>query len=286
MWLFLGLFSGFTDAVGNVFVKRNTKTFDPLVVAWALTAYSLVVLIPLMFVKGIPSLDEVFWLAFSLRTVLDVVATILFVKALKYTDLSLSLPLLSLTPLLLLFTGLIINGDFPGPAGVIGVLLITIGTYWLYFNRRDKFYQPFLAIYQNKGARMMLAVAVLWSITSPLHRVAILHSNAYFYTGFGVLAITVILTPIAIRTDRQAFGLSLNPQNISKLAPAGLITGISVLTQMIGLGIASAVLIQSLKRTSIIFSSIMGGVFFDEPIKKRILPICLAVLGVILISLS
>ena len=162
MWLLLGLLSGFTDAVRNVLAKHNTNTFDSLVVTWALATYSLVILIPLMFVKGIPSLDETFWLALSARTALDVTAGILYVKALKYTDLSLSLPLLSLTPLFVLFTGLIINHDFPGPAGVAGVIAIVVGAYWLYFNRKQKFYQPFLAIYQDKGARMMLGVAVLW----------------------------------------------------------------------------------------------------------------------------
>lgn len=286
MWLLLGLLSGFTDAVRNVLAKHNTNTYNSLVVTWAITTYSLIILIPLMFVKGIPSLDGIFWLALSARTVLDVIATILYVKALKYTDLSLSLPLLSLTPLLLLFTGLLINHEFPGPTGVGGVVAIVVGTYSLYFTRKEKFYQPFLALYQNKGARMMLGVAVLWSITSPLHRLAILHSNPYFYTGFGTLVIAAIFTLMILVSDRKGLKSSLKPKNVSKLAPAGLIGGVSVLAQMIGLSIAPAVLIQSLKRTSIIFSSIMGGVFFGEPLKKRIAPICLMVFGVILISLS
>ena len=45
MWILLGLISAFTDAFANVLAKYNTKTFDPMVVAWAWTAYSLIILI-------------------------------------------------------------------------------------------------------------------------------------------------------------------------------------------------------------------------------------------------
>src|SRR3990167_6486225 len=286
MWILLGLISAFTDAFANVLAKYNTKTFDPMVVAWAWTAYSLIILIPVMFLVGIPPLDATFWLAFTIRTVLDVTALILYVKALKYTDLSLSLPLLSLTPLFLLFTGLVINGDFPGPAGVVGVAAILVGTYWLYSSGKGSFYRPFLAIYQNKGAFLMLIVAVLWGFTAPLHKVAITHSNAYFYTAFGSLVVALILTPLAAWSNRQDFQKALRFKNFTKVAPVGVVGGISVLTQMIAQGMAAAMLVLSVKRTSIVFSSLMGGYFFGEPLKKRIVPICLMVLGVVLISLS
>ena len=286
MWIFYGLLSALSDAVRNVLAKQNTEDFDPLVVTWTLTAYSLIILIPLMFVKGIPSLDGTFWLALSIRTVLDVIATILYVRALKYTDLSLSLPLLSLTPLFLLLTGWIINGDFPNAVGVAGVIAIVVGTYFLYYSRDNKFYQPFAAIYKDRGARMMLAVAVIWGVTTPLHKVAILHSNPYFYTGFGVLVIAICLTPLAMWANMKDFKRSIQLKNLPQVVPAGFAGGVSILSQMIGQSIAPAVLILSLKRTSIIFSSLMGGIFFGEPIRKRMVPIFLMVLGVILISIS
>ena len=280
------MISAFTDASANVLAKRNTKTFDPMVVTWALAAYSLIILLPVLFIVGIPTLDTTFWLAFTIRTILDVTALILYIRALKYTDLSLSLPLLGLTPLFLLFTGFAINRDFPGPAGVAGVVAILVGTYWLYSSGKGSFFQPFSAIYQNKGALMMLIVAVLWAFTTPLHKVAIIHSNAYFYAAFGQLTIVLVLTPLAVWSNGRDFHKALRFKNFSKVAPVGVVSGISILTQMIAQGMAAAVLVLSVKRTSIVFSSIMGGVFFYEPIKKRIIPITLMVVGVILISLS
>lgn len=286
MWILLGLFSAFSDASKNVLAKHNVKSFDSLVISWAWVTYSLIILIPVLIFNGIPNLDGTFWMAFSVRTVLDVIALILYVNALKHTDLSLSLPMLALTPLFLLFTGLAINHEFPKPLGLIGVGGIVLGTYLLNFKKKEKFYQPFVAIYENKGAFMMLCVAIIWGLTGSLHKLAILHSDPYFYTAFGALALAVIFTPLAIFSNKQDFTRALNPKNLPRIVPVGILEGLTVLSQMIGQSIALTVFIISLKRTSIIFSSIMGWLFFKEPIKQRLIPICLMVAGVILISLS
>lgn len=286
MWIFLGLISAFSDASKNVLAKHNTKSFDSLVISWAWVTYSLIILIPIMLLKGIPNLDGLFWIAFTARTVLEVIAVILYVNSLKTTDLSLSLPMLALTPLFLLFTGLAINHEFPKPFGLIGVGAIVLGTYLLNFKKNERFYQPFLAIYQNKGVFMMFLVAIIWGITGSLHKLAILHSNPYFYAAFGALVLAIIFTPLAIWSNKQDFMKALRPESLPKIAPVGILEGLTVLTQMIGQSIALTVFIISLKRTSIIFSSIMGWLFFKEPIKQRIVPICLMVAGVILILLS
>jgi len=286
MWIVLGLISAFSDAAKNTLAKHNAKSFDSLVVTWAWVTYSLILLLPLMFFKGVPRLDSTFWTSFVARIILDVISLILYVKALKQTDLSLSLPMLALTPFFLLITGFVINHEFPQPIGLIGVGAIILGTYLLNFKRNEKIYQPFVAIYQNKGTFMMLWVAVLWGITGSLHKLAILHSNPYFYTAFGALILAIIFTPLAIWSNKQDFIRSLNPKNLQYIIPVGLLDGVSVLCQMIGQSIALTVFVVSLKRMSIVFSSAMGWFFFKEPIKKRIIPICLMVVGVVLISFS
>lgn len=286
MWILLGLFSAFSDASKNVLAKHNVKSFDPFVVSWAWFFYSLIILLPVLFFRGVPKLDEIFWIAFTARTFLDVLATVLYVNALKHTDLSLSLPMLALTPLFLLLTGLVINQEFPRPLGLIGVGLIVSGTYLLNFKRKEKFYQPFVAIYQNKGAFMMLCVAIIWGLTGSLHKLAILHSDPYFYTAFGMIALAIAFTPLAILSNKGDFKRALNLKNLPKIVPVGIFEGLTVLSQMIGQSVALSVFIISIKRTSIIFSSLMAWLFFKEPIKNRMIPICLMVAGVILILLS
>lgn len=286
MGFILGIISALSDASKNVLIKHNIKKFDPFVVIWASTIYSLVVLVPIMLFKGIPTLDGTFWVAFSIRIFFDALALILYFKSVQLTDLSLSLPMLALTPLFLIFTSAIINNEFPKTLGLFGVSIIICGAYLLNFKRGNSFDQPLLAIYRNKGVLMMLGVAILWSLTSALHKVGISHSNPYFYTGFGAVILVIIFTPLAFWFNKEDFLKSFKLKNLSQIIPVGLLDGASVLSQMIGQSIILTVFIISLKRVSIVFSSIFAWFFFNEPIKERIFPILLMVAGMILIYFS
>jgi drug/metabolite transporter (DMT)-like permease len=287
MWLLFGLLSASTDAGKNVLAKRSTGTFNSIVITWAWVAYSLILLLPLMFWGGIPALDQTFWLAFSARVVLDIISLVLYVEALRRSDLSLTLPMLALTPLFLLGSGLLLNNEWPSTLSLAGVLLIVAGTYFLNFKRGMLHaLEPLQAIYKNTGALMMLAVAIIWGVTGSLHKLAILHSNPYFYTGLGALVIAVILTPLAWWSSHEDFKKAASKEYLPQLLPIGILDGITVLSQFIGQSITLTVLVISLKRTSIIFSSLMGWALFKEDIRTRIAPICVMVLGVILIALG
>jgi len=286
MWIVFSFASALTESVKNIVVKHNTKTFNPLVISWAWFSYSLIILLPVMFVKGIPDLDGTFWFALVSRTILDVIAAVLYTNSIKRTDVSFNIPMLAFTPLFLLFSGLIINKEFPNFLGLLGVTAIILGAYLLNFKKNETIYQPFLAIVKNQGTMMMLGVAVIWGLTGSLHKLAILHSDPYFYAGFGSLVLALTLTPLAATANKNDFYNALKIKNISKLSPVGILNGVSVLTQMIGQSLTLAVFVISVKRTSIIFSAILAWLVFKEPIKYRIFPIILMVTGIILISLS
>jgi drug/metabolite transporter (DMT)-like permease len=287
MWLLFGLAAAGTDAAKNVLAKHNVQNFDSVVVTWAWVFYSLIILIPVMFIKGVPQLDQTFWIAFAVRIVLDFAALLMYVESLKRTDLSLSLPMLALTPLFLLASGFVINGELPTVLGIFGVLLIVAGAYFLNFSSSNRsLFAPLQAITHNSGSLLMLGVAVLWGLTGSIHKLAILHSNPYFYTGLGAVTLAVLFTPLAWYRSKEDFKKSLSREYIFKMIPVGLLDGATVLTQFIGQSISLTVLVISLKRVSIVFSSLMGWYYFKEDIKSRIVPICLMVVGVICIAVS
>jgi drug/metabolite transporter (DMT)-like permease len=287
MWLLLGLFSAATDAGKNVLAKHNTKSFNSIVVTWAWVTYSLFILIPVMFIKGIPQLDMVFWQTFVVRIILDFVSLLMYIEAIKRTDLSLSMPMLALSPLFLLVSGYFLNGEFPSNLALIGVLLIVVGTYFLNFKGRHlPWYEPITCVVQDRGTTLMLGASIIWGITGSLHKLAILHSNPYFYTGLGALTLAVLYTPLAWFASREDFKKSFSREYLPKLVPVGLLDGLTVLSQFVGQSMSLTVLVISLKRTSIIFSSILGWWLFGEKIGKRIVPICMMVAGVVLIAVG
>jgi drug/metabolite transporter (DMT)-like permease len=85
------------DALSKKALDDDT---DPYIVAWVRTGYAapfIAVIIPFI---DIPELDSVFYLVTFLAVPLDIIAVLLYMKAIKLSPLSLTLPFLSLTPYL------------------------------------------------------------------------------------------------------------------------------------------------------------------------------------------
>ncbi|MCK5082452.1 MAG: DMT family transporter, partial [Candidatus Omnitrophica bacterium] len=161
MWIPLILATAFFVSLQDVLGKKIIDRVDPHVVAWGWFFFSLPLLTGCLIIDGIPPLDSLFWKSLIISTVLLTFASILYFKAIKYSDLSIAVPMLAFTPLFLLITSPIILGEFPGFLGIIGVLLIVIGSYVLHLQGRLKnFWDPFKRLIGEKGTRYMLMVAV------------------------------------------------------------------------------------------------------------------------------
>jgi uncharacterized membrane protein len=75
--------------------------------------------------------------------------------------------------------------------------------------------------------------------------------------------------------------------NTSLLAPIGIASGFSIVFQMIAISMTIVPNVLAVKRTSTIFGTIWGKLFFkEEKIKERLTGTIIMVLGVVLIALG
>ena len=179
-----------------------------------------------MFIQGIPTLDQTFWIVVVLRTVLDAFAVVLYMRAIKFADLSLAVPMLALTPVFLVAIEFLVTGGAPSKGGFLGILFIVLGAYFLNKEKGQKFFDPFRAIVANHGVFLMLIVAALWGVTGLLHRIGIAHSNSFFYGGVGEIALVLALTPVALWWNRAGVIASLKPKAFLRVAPTGIFDGL------------------------------------------------------------
>ena len=287
MWLLLSLFTASFESFKNVVAKTGTSKFNPLIVTWAWLTFSLPIFLPVLLIVGIPPLDRVFWIAFSIRIVLDMAALILYMNSLKLAPLSLSQPMLAFSPIIILISSYFINGELPSSTGIGAIILILLGSYLLNFDRQSKnLWSPFKALTQNRGALMMFGVAVIWGINSSIHKLAINHSNPWFYGGFGALALAILFTPLAYFSSPKQFMSIFTKAGLKTLVPIGLLDGMAILPQWVAFSMTYAAYVIAVKRLSILFSSILGWYIFKENIKNRLLPILLMVVGVLILALS
>ncbi len=284
-WIFFAvltaLFRSFTDVAG----KFGLKNMDEYIVAWALNFFALPLLIPLLFFIEIPEITEGFWLAIFISGTLNIATAIFYLKAIKLSDLSLVSPLATFTPLFLLITSPLIIGEFPTLFGLIGILLIVFGSYILNLKeKKNGILAPFKALVNNKGARLMLLVAFIWSITSNFDKIGLQNSSPIFYGVAVNIFITIGITPFVFLKSRK--NIKQIPKNLKSLIPVGIFHGLMITFHMIAISMTLVAYLISIKRTSAVISVLFGSLIFKEKgLKERILGAIIMIIGVLFITL-
>ncbi|MEZ2234341.1 MULTISPECIES: EamA family transporter [unclassified Microcoleus] len=284
-WLILGIFTAFFEAVKDVFGKQNLKKSDEYVVAWSLSFFSVISLTPWVIYTGIPALNSQFWVALLIGGSINAVTALLYIKAIKVSDLSLTVPLVALTPLFMLLTSPLIVGEYPKLFDYIGIFLIVSGSYLL--NIKDKsqgYLAPFKALVKEPGPKLMLMVAFLWSITSNFDKIGVQNSSPIFwiFSIFGTMSI--LLLPILLHKTPNPSRKIL--KQLPMLAAMGFFNAIGVLCQMQALTLTLVVQVIAIKRTSVLMGVLFGHFIFKEKdIQQRLLGAAIMVLGVFVISL-
>jgi drug/metabolite transporter (DMT)-like permease len=285
IWLILGIFTAFFEAVKDVFSKQNLKKSDEYVVAWSLSFFSVIFLLPWVLYTGIPALNSQFAIALLIGGSINAVTAVLYIKAIKVSDLSLTVPLVALTPLFMLLTSPLIVGEYPKLFDYIGILLIVIGSYLLNIKEKSQGYlAPFKALVKEPGPKFMLIVAFLWSITSNFDKIGVQNSSPIFwlFSLFGTMSI--LLLPILLHKTPNPSRKIL--QQLPMLATMGFFNAVGVLCQMQALTLTLVVQVIAIKRTSVLMGVLFGHfIFKEQDIQQRLLGAGIMVLGVFFISL-
>lgn len=283
LWIPVTLICAFSLATSDALTKKALAVYNEYLIAWLrlLLAMPLISL-PLFFIP-IPPLDRTFYTTLLIALPLEVIAFILYIKALKVSPLSLTLPFLSLTPVFLIIVPYVLLGEKISFAGGIGIFLIAAGGYTL--NIRDfrkGLFGPFIAITKERGSLYMIIVAIIYSISATLAKKVIEHSSPLF-AGFAYyVALCVAIAPIAYykgiknrKVDKEVFKATLLP---------GILDSVGMVTNMIGLSLTKVAYMISVKRLSLLIGVFYGYLFFREPdLRERLLGTALMLSGFILI---
>ena len=285
MWLILASLSAFFEAVKDVVSKHNLKANDEYVVTWSLTFFTAAFLTPLLFIIEIPPLNQQFWIALLIGGSMNAVIALLYIKAIKLSDLSLAVPLVALTPLFMLLTSPLIVGEYPNFFDGIGVFLIVMGSYLLNIKEKSQGYlAPFKALLHQPGSKLMLLVAFLWSITTNFDKIGVQNSSPIFWVFALLTTMSVLLLPVLLHKTS-------NPKRqiiryLPMLMATGFFNALGVICQMQALTMTLVVQVIALKRTSVLMGVLFGHFIFKEKdIQERFLGASIMMGGVVFITL-
>jgi uncharacterized membrane protein len=285
MWIPLAFGVALFDSLKNVLAKHTLKDIDEYSVAWANSFFSAIFLIPILFID-IPEIKPMFFLGLGVSGTLNILALIFFMKSIKSGDLSNTVPLTTISPLLLLITSPIIVGEFPSFQGLVGMIAIVTGAYLLNFKKDQKdIMSPFRSIFKEKGPRFMLLVVLIWAITANFDKIGVVNSSPLFYSFSVQLYIGVLMLFIVIPRFKK------NPetlnQNFKSLIGVGFLSTLTIICHMLAISMTIVPYVISIKRTNSILSVIFGKIFFKEGyLKERLSAAILMFIGVLLITFS
>lgn len=282
MWFIFAVLTAFFESAKDVFSKKGLEETDEYVISWALRFFALPFVQPMLFFIDI-HIDEKFWIALLIGGSMNVLTTILYMKAIKYSDLSITVPMVAFTPMFLLITSPLIVDEFPSFMGLIGVLLIVAGSYVLNIKEMNKgLISPIKALLKEKGPKLMLLVAFLWSITSNIDKIGIQNSSPILWVVSVNVFIAMLLFPVML--SRRNIQIS---KSLKALIPIGLCSALALIFQMTAISLTLVVYVISIKRTNTLLSVLWGFLIFNEKgIKERMLGTVIMICGVLFITLN
>jgi len=263
LWLAFAILTAFSESIKDVLSKRHLTRVDEYLLAWAMVFFALPWLVLSLLISGVPSLKADFWFYLIIGGTLNVAATLLYIKAIKQGDLSSTIPMVNFTPLFLIATSPLVLGERLSIFGYIGVLLILIGSYVMNLQARDKGYlYPFRMLLKERGPRLMLCVAFIWSITSNIDKIGVTNSSTFFWAVSINMYIILFMTLFLFhksKIDREKI-----TYNLMGFLLIGLLYATVWLSQMIAISLTSVAYVISIKRTSTVISVILGCLLFKE----------------------
>jgi drug/metabolite transporter (DMT)-like permease len=216
--------------------------------------------------------------------VLNVVASLLFLESLRLAPLSRMVPLLSLTPVLTTVTGFVALGEWPTALQLAGVALVALGA-WVLSRGSDREAER-EGHETRRGALLMLGVAITWSVTAALDKVALRSASPAFHGLVQTSGIGLVV--LAMLAWQRRLGELRPPGPAGRWLVAGVLTsGAAMGLQFVALGQVLVTLFEATKRAvGMTLALALGRALFDEGVTwGKTLSVLIMAVGVTLVLL-
>lgn len=208
-----------------------------------------------------------YWLPALGSVALNVVANLTFLEAVRISPLSVTVPLLSLTPVFTALLGFAMLGERPAPLDLAGIALVVIGAFWLNAGMTAGSEKVGArAFVSQPGAWLMAGTALLLSLTIPLDKLAVESASPPFH-GL-VLTAGIALGSLAVLAFQKRWGeLAGLRRGWAPFVLALVSSTLALGFQLIALKYVLVSLIETLKRgIGNLLAVILGRVAFGEAV--------------------
>ena len=223
-----------------------------------------------------------FWTLLAWSGALNVVAYALYIRAFRLSDASLVAPLVLLTPVLMLVTSPIMTGERAPPMGAFGVLFTVLGVGLLDAGQANGRRFNFHVFARDKGARLMIATAVIWSVTANIDKLGVKASTPLIW----IAAVTILIAICAVIYWFAGRRRAPRLYDLRYAIGAGSAMAFGNTVQMWALTVLFTPYVIAIKRLSALFTVLASGVVLKEESGGRFLGAAVMLLGAVMIALA
>ncbi len=291
LWVLLSILAGFLVALSDTFNKKffQKKGYPYMLCARTLGTVPFLLPFFLYLLWNHPQELSYFTPNFILNVLillsLELTATVLYMKGIKLSPLSLSIPFLSFTPVFIVLTGYIILGEKVSAPGFVGILFVIAGSYLINLPAtKQGLLGPFKAIFKEKGSFYLLQVALIYAITSVLGKKGMLLTDPVWFASF-YFSLLGIAAGVLLKIWKKLSFLEFFKKDWKKVLVVGSIQALMCYAHMLALKLVETAYMIALKRTSILFAVLLGCLILKEgSFKLRFSAALCMLLGIVIIT--
>lgn len=288
-WTLTTLICAFSLASADAATKRYFSDCRPSAILAVRLFGIAVILFPVWLLQPWPRLPFAFWGWLALLVPVEVLALRLYMRAISTSDLSRTLPYLAFTPVCTTLTGYVLLGESVSLTGFGGIVLVALGAYSFNLHRITeeaghwRWLSPLRAILQEQGSRLMLWVAVLFSLTATMEKQMLNFAPPLFFGPFFVCILSTTALMLAWIQDRTV--LRLVQQRPGAACLVALAATGEAVTHYIALQQIQVAYMLAVKRTSLLFGMVYGAWLFKETqLARNLFAGSIMLVGVFLIA--
>ncbi|KKW36080.1 MAG: hypothetical protein UY82_C0030G0001, partial [Candidatus Uhrbacteria bacterium GW2011_GWC2_53_7] len=274
-WFFIALISSFFSAFAAIVQKKVLFNRSPLEFSFLLAIVNLVFSLPFFFAVDYTTINSSNMSILFAKSLIGVAAFLCVMTALKNLQISNALPLLALTPGFVAIFAFFLLGESLKATEIIGLLSLITGTYILESKNLGEILFPLRVFFRSKYHRYVLAALLLFTASSIMDKMLLVKMNlspislpAFQHLFFAFIFAAVYTS---FKKNREKILPNFKKKDILWIVLISLLTIGYRYTQVVSISLASVALTLAVKRTSVLWATIIGGkIFKDSNLLKKI----------------
>ena len=281
MPIFICIISAFFWAIFDLTRKLTLEKISSVNLLLVFTITQFIIFFIWLFYEDFSIILTPYLLPGIILVIMGLLSALLFLKAIRQSDLSLTIPLLSLSPMFSsLFSFFFLNEKLLN-IQYLGIFLIILGTLILYSKKLtlNEILQSFKIILTNNSAKLMVLVSIIWSLTPVLDKLCLKNSSINIH---GVIQSSGMIILLIFLSKKKGGYETVNMKKNWKLILLTVLIGTTAtILQFYAILSNYVPIMESIKRSIGQLSSVfLGKIFFNEKITKP------KILGVIFLSIG